>query len=101
MRLEQFQVESLGQASYLIGSETADEARVFDPQRDVSDYFAEARSSWELLGSGLEQAGGDRRPVARPADHGNRLSASRDVVHATRHLATGEECRVRQSATPS
>jgi hydroxyacylglutathione hydrolase len=43
MILKQFYLESLGHASYLVGSEETGEALVLDPQRDVRAYFAEAR----------------------------------------------------------
>ncbi|HWP34476.1 MAG TPA: MBL fold metallo-hydrolase [Thermodesulfobacteriota bacterium] len=44
MYLEQFYLESLGHASYLIGSHETGEALVFDPRRDVEPYFAAARA---------------------------------------------------------
>lgn len=43
MLLEQFYLESLGHASYLVGSEETGEALVLDPRRDVDAYFATAR----------------------------------------------------------
>jgi len=43
MILKQFYLESLGHASYLVGSEETGEALVLDPQRDVRGYFDEAR----------------------------------------------------------
>lgn len=43
MILKQFYLESLGHASYLVGSEETGEALVLDPQRDVRGYFAEAQ----------------------------------------------------------
>ncbi|HLM17536.1 MAG TPA: MBL fold metallo-hydrolase, partial [Acidimicrobiia bacterium] len=43
MFFKQFYLQGLGHASYLIGSEETGEALVFDPQRDVSRYFAAAR----------------------------------------------------------
>lgn len=43
MILKQFYLESLGHASYLVGSEETGESLVLDPQRDVSAYFDEAR----------------------------------------------------------
>jgi hydroxyacylglutathione hydrolase len=41
--LKQFYLESLGHASYLVGSEETGEALILDPQRDVDVYFREAR----------------------------------------------------------
>ena len=43
MIFKQFYLESLGHASYFIGSEQTGEALVFDVRRDVDIYFAEAR----------------------------------------------------------
>lgn len=43
MLLEQFYLESLGHASYLIGDEDTRTAVVFDPRRDVSPYAEYAR----------------------------------------------------------
>ena len=57
MFFKQFHLESLGQASYLIGSETTGEALVFDPQRDVSDYFAEARTQGLRIRRALDSHG--------------------------------------------
>jgi hydroxyacylglutathione hydrolase len=43
MLFKQFYLESLGHASYFIGSEQTGEVLVFDVRRDVDIYFAEAR----------------------------------------------------------
>lgn len=43
MILKQFYLESLGHASYLVGSEESGEAFILDPQRNVDAYFEEAR----------------------------------------------------------
>ena len=43
MFFKQFYLQGLGHASYLVGSEETGEALLFDPQRDVAGYFAEAR----------------------------------------------------------
>ncbi|MFG2090803.1 MULTISPECIES: rhodanese-like domain-containing protein [unclassified Spirillospora] len=43
MFFQQFYLEGLGHASYLLGSEQTGEALVFDPRRDVEDYLAQAR----------------------------------------------------------
>ncbi len=43
MFFRQFYLQGLGHASYLVGSEETGEALLFDPQRDVAGYFAEAR----------------------------------------------------------
>src|SRR5574341_126994 len=44
MMFKQFYLESLGHASYLVGSEKTGEALILDPRRDVEVYFAEARA---------------------------------------------------------
>lgn len=44
MQFEQFFLESLGHASYLIGSEQSGEALVLDVRRDVDAYFEAARA---------------------------------------------------------
>lgn len=43
MILEQYYIECLSQASYLIGDETTGRAVVVDPRRDISDYLADAK----------------------------------------------------------
>ena len=57
MFFKQFHLESLGQASYLIGSETTGEGLVFDPQRDVSQYFAVARTQGLRIRHALDSHG--------------------------------------------
>jgi len=44
MFFKQFYLESLGHASYFVGSEETGEAMVLDVRRDVEPYFAEARN---------------------------------------------------------
>jgi hypothetical protein len=44
MLFKQFHLESLGHASYFIGSEQTGETLVLDVRRDVDLYFAEARA---------------------------------------------------------
>ncbi|TGD86159.1 MBL fold metallo-hydrolase [Mycolicibacterium sp. CH28] len=43
MKFNQYYLECLSHASYLIGDETTGRAVVIDPQRDVSEYIADAR----------------------------------------------------------
>src|SRR5919204_2789878 len=43
MYFEQFFLEGLGHASYLIGDEATERALVLDPRRDVDCYFESAR----------------------------------------------------------
>ncbi|HZB43445.1 MAG TPA: MBL fold metallo-hydrolase, partial [Ilumatobacter sp.] len=42
MKLNQYYLQCLSHASYLIGDETTGRAVVVDPQRDVSGYVADA-----------------------------------------------------------
>jgi hypothetical protein len=44
MIFKQFYLESLGHASYFIGSEDTGEALVLDVRRDVDDYLEEAQA---------------------------------------------------------
>lgn len=44
MHFKQFYLESLGHASYFIGSEQTGEALVLDVRRDIDIYFEEASS---------------------------------------------------------
>jgi hydroxyacylglutathione hydrolase len=57
MFFEQFHLAGLGHASYLIGSEQTGEALVFDPRRDVDEYFAEARRQGLRLRYGADSHG--------------------------------------------
>ncbi len=47
MKFNQYYLECLSQASYLIGDESTGRAVVIDPQRDVSEYLADA-AEWGL-----------------------------------------------------
>jgi hydroxyacylglutathione hydrolase len=42
MILEQYYIECLSHASYLIGDETSGRAVVVDPRRDITDYLSDA-----------------------------------------------------------
>ena len=42
MILEQYYIEYLSHASYLIGDETSGRAIVVDPRRDITEYLADA-----------------------------------------------------------
>lgn len=57
MLLEQFVVEGLGHASYLLGAEDTGEALVLDPQRRVDDYLAFARTKGLRLGYAVDSHG--------------------------------------------
>jgi hydroxyacylglutathione hydrolase len=54
---KQFHLPGLGHASYLLGSEQTGEALVFDPRRDVDDYFAHARQEGLRLRYGADSHG--------------------------------------------
>ncbi|GJL58300.1 MAG: MBL fold hydrolase [Nitrospirales bacterium] len=54
MIIQQFHVESLGHASYLLGSEETGEALVLDIQRDVEPYLKESRSRGMTIAYALE-----------------------------------------------
>ena len=43
MILEQYYIECLSHALYLVGDEATGRAVVVDPRRDISDYLADAR----------------------------------------------------------
>jgi hydroxyacylglutathione hydrolase len=54
---EQFYLQGLGHASYLVGSEVSGEALLFDPQRDVSGYFDAARAQGLRIRHALDSHG--------------------------------------------
>ncbi|WP_447962928.1 MBL fold metallo-hydrolase [Nitrospira sp. Ecomares 2.1] len=54
MIIKQFHVESLGHASYLLGSEETGEAFVVDIQRDVEPYLKESRTQGMKIAYALE-----------------------------------------------
>jgi hydroxyacylglutathione hydrolase len=45
MKFDQYYLECLSHASYLVGDETTGRAVVVDPQRDISQYLADAESA--------------------------------------------------------
>ncbi|MDZ7732706.1 MAG: MBL fold metallo-hydrolase [Acidimicrobiia bacterium] len=112
MIFEQFHLEGLGHASYLVGSEKTGESLLFDVRRDVDDYFAAARSHGlrvsaacdshghndylsgltevrqragvELWGSAEADLGYDHRPLS----HGDQLQLGEvgiEVLHTPGH----------------
>ncbi|KMO73446.1 hypothetical protein MCHLDSM_03792 [Mycolicibacterium chlorophenolicum] len=47
MILQQYYIECLSHASYLIGDETTRRAVVVDPRRDITEYLTDAeRTDW-------------------------------------------------------
>ena len=105
MIIKQFHLESLGHASYLIGSEETGEALVLDIQRDVNAYLDEARSQGMNIRYAIEthqhndyvtgiRELADRIPVqclvsgksvigyeARPVADGERISMGEIILH--------------------
>ncbi len=49
MFFQQFYLQSLGHASYLVGDEKTGQALVFDPRRDVEVYTRAARGAGAML----------------------------------------------------
>ena len=45
MKFNQYYLDCLSQASYLIGDESTGRAVVVDPQRDVAEYLADAAAA--------------------------------------------------------
>ena len=72
MKFNQYYLECLSHASYLIGDETSGRAVVVDPQRDVSEYLADA----EQLGLTIEL-------VIETHFHADFLSGHLELANAT------------------
>lgn len=78
MKIEQLHLESLGHASYVIGSDDTGEALVVDPQRDVRPYLDVAREQgWRI------------RWVADTHQHNDYLSGLAELVGRTGAQALG------------
>jgi hydroxyacylglutathione hydrolase len=95
MFFKQFYLQGLGHASYLVGSEETGEALVFDPQRDVSGYFAAARMQGLRVRHALDSHGHNDY-LSGLTEVGNRsdvellASAGADVAFGHRPLRDGE-----------
>lgn len=72
MYVEQFYLEALGHASYLVGSEQTGEALLLDPRRDVGGYFTAARRKGLRITYALDTHG-----------HNDYLSGLQEVVERT------------------
>jgi len=72
MKFNQYYLECLSHASYLIGDETTGRAVVIDPQRDVSEYIADAKE----LGLSIEL-------VIETHFHADFLSGHLELAEAT------------------
>lgn len=96
MFFRQFYVESLGHASYLVGSEQTGEALLFDPQREVSGYFDVARMQGLRIRCALDSHGHNDylsglTEVATRAEVDVLASAVADIGYAHRALRDGEQ----------
>jgi hydroxyacylglutathione hydrolase len=78
MHFQQFYLESLGHASYLLASETTGEALVVDPRRDIDEYLRAAA-----------HAGARVRYVLDTHQHNDYLSGIRELVDRTGATALG------------
>ncbi|HEX6418860.1 MAG TPA: MBL fold metallo-hydrolase [Acidimicrobiales bacterium] len=99
MFFEQFYLQGLGHASYLVGSEETGEALLFDPQRRVDGYFAAARDQglrvrWALDSHGHNDYLSGLGEVVRRGDVELLGSAAGDLGYAHRPLADGEQFEV-------
>ena len=95
MFFKQFYLQGLGHASYLVGSEETGEALVFDPQRDVSGYFAAARMQGLRVRHALDSHGHNDylsglTEVAARSDVELLASVTADVGFDHRALRDGE-----------
>ena len=96
MFFKQFYLQGLGHASYLVGSEETGEALVFDPQRDVSGYFVEARMQGLRIRYALDSHGHNDylsglTEVAERADVELMASSVGDIGYDHRPLRDGEQ----------
>ena len=91
MYLEQFFVEGLGHASYLIASESAHEAAVIDPRRDVQIY----RDAAAKIGATLRYA-------IETHDHNDFVSGARilgDAMALRSSRRWARDCGTRTAAS--
>lgn len=96
MFFEQFYLQGLGHASYLVGSEQTGEALVFDPQRQVDGYFAAARMQGLRVALALDSHGHNDylsglAEVAGRGDVELLGSAAADLGYPHRPLRDGEQ----------
>jgi hydroxyacylglutathione hydrolase len=93
---QQFYLQGLGHASYLVGSEETGEALLFDPQRDVSGYFDASRAHGLRIRHALDSHGHNDylsglTEVAARADVALLASAAAEVGFEHRALRDGEQ----------
>ena len=96
MFFQQFYVQGLGHASYLVGSQQTGEAFVFDPRRDVGAYFDAARMQGLRIRYGMDSHGHNDylsglTELASRADVELWGSAEADLGYAHRPLRDGEQ----------
>ncbi|KUH66237.1 sulfurtransferase [Mycolicibacterium novocastrense] len=72
MILEQYYIECLSHASYLIGDESTGRAIVVDPRRDITEYLADARRHGLMI-----------EGVINTHFHADFVSGHLELVHAT------------------
>lgn len=99
MMFKQFYLESLGHASYLIGSEETGEALVLDPRRDVDVYFPNARQEGVLIAFAVDtHQHNDYLSGARELSHRGGVeilaSASAQIGYPARPLKEGERLEI-------
>lgn len=88
MIFKQFYLESLGHASYLLGSEETGEALVLDPRRDVDVYLDAARTHGLRL-----------RYAVDTHQHNDYATGSLELAHRTNaRIMTGKNAPVRYDA---
>ena len=99
MYLEQFFVEGLGHASYLVGSDTTKEALVVDPRRDVMAYVEAAHKRGLEIRYVLEThlhndfvSGARQLASCLGAEHV--ASAEADIAFEHRGVRDGDELRL-------
>lgn len=95
MFLKQFHLESLGHASYLVGSDDTGEALVFDPQRRVDGYFRSAREQGLRIRYAMDSHGHNDylsglSELAARSDIELLGSAEADLAYDHRSLHDGE-----------
>ncbi len=96
MFFEQFYLQGLGHASYLVGCDETGDALLFDPQRNVSGYFAEARTQGLRLRYALDSHGHNDylsglTELARRGEIDLLGSAVADLGYEHRPLRDGEQ----------
>lgn len=99
MIFEQFHLQALGHASYLVGSEETGEALLFDPQRDVRGYFDVARMRGVRIRYALDSHGHNDylsglTEVARRGEVELLASQSADAGFGHRPLRDGEQFEI-------